>query len=369
MTRGVAVCGVLAALAAWAAVPVASVQAPAHNVVLITLDGARVEEMFGGFDVEALRGTLKPKERVEDHPVYRRWWAPTPQARREKLMPFFWGTLMREHGSIAGNPALDSHVRLANQHRFSYPGYSEMLVGRARDDLVTSNNAVPNPSRTVLEHLQGRLGLARNGVAVFASWEVFNGIAESRPGTLTVNAGYEPYEHPDPQIKALSALQLRTRTPWDAVRHDAYTSQFALAHLATYQPRVLYLALGETDDWAHDGRYDRVLDAFRTTDDILRELWTALQASPHYRGRTSLLITTDHGRGRGPEDWKHHGEKYPAASDIWMAVVSPAIARRGEWRDHPALEARQVAATLLQWMGEDWKAFDPLAAPPVIVPK
>ena len=68
MTRGVAVCGVLAALAAWAAVPVASVQAPAHNVVLITLDGARVEEMFGGFDVEALRGTLKPKEQPPRSP-------------------------------------------------------------------------------------------------------------------------------------------------------------------------------------------------------------------------------------------------------------------------------------------------------------
>ena len=51
------------------------------------------------------------KQTVETQPVYRRFWAPTAEARREKLMPFFWGTLMREHGSIAGNRALKSVVQ------------------------------------------------------------------------------------------------------------------------------------------------------------------------------------------------------------------------------------------------------------------
>ena len=134
------------------------------------------------------------------------------------------------------------------------------------------------------------------------------------------------------------------------------------------QPRVLYLALGETDDWAHDGRYDRVLDAFRHTDEILRELWTALQASPQYRGNTSLLITTDHGRGRVGTTWKDHCEKVLVAAETWMAFVSPAWSRRGEWREHAPIETRQVAATLVQWLGVDWKTFDPNAAPPVSVP-
>ena len=42
--------------------PPLSAQRPpgdADNVVLITLDGARVQEMFGGLDVEILRSTLK----------------------------------------------------------------------------------------------------------------------------------------------------------------------------------------------------------------------------------------------------------------------------------------------------------------------
>ncbi len=73
-------------------------------IVLVTLDGARIEEVFGGIDLEIVKAGLKPDQRVEDQPIYKRFWAETAEERRAKLMPFFWGTLMREHGSIAGNP-------------------------------------------------------------------------------------------------------------------------------------------------------------------------------------------------------------------------------------------------------------------------
>jgi hypothetical protein len=149
------------------------------------------------------------------------------------------------------------------------------------------------------------------------------------------------------------------------VRHDYYTFRFAMAHLAAHEPRVLYLALGETDDWAHNGRYDMVLDSLARTDAYLKELWTWLQAQPEYRGRTSLLITVDHGRGAGPDDWKSHGAKHPNAEFTWMAFVSPSMSRRGEWRDHPPVVTAQAAATLVRWMGADWRAFNASAAPPV----
>ena len=169
----------------------------------------------------------------------------------------------------------------------------------------------------------------------------------------------------DPELARLDALQFETPTPWDSVRHDAYTFKFAQRFVAAHRPRVIYLALGETDDWAHDGRYDRVLEAYARSDRYLEELWAWLQSQPEYRGRTSLLITTDHGRGRTIADWTDHGRDVPGASETWMAFVSPSMARRGEWRDHPPLTAAQAAATLITWMGMDWKAFDPAAAPPV----
>jgi hypothetical protein len=340
-------------------------QSPPQSVVLITLDGARTEEIFGGLDAEIAKSQLKEGQRLEDQPIYKRFWAATPQERRAKLMPFFWGTLMRGHGSIAGNPALGSRVQLTNNHWFSYPGYSEILVGRAHDDTIKSNDAVHNPYRTVLEFLKAHAGLSSEQVAVFASWSVFNEIVEHTKGALTVNAGFEAYESPNEEIQEQSVLQFETPTPWDTVRHDAYTVRFAMDYLERRKPRVLYLALGETDDWAHDGRYDRVLETYARTDEYLKQLWTWLQSQPEYRGRTHMLITTDHGRGHTSNDWRNHGKDVVGAGDTWMALVSPSMPRRGEWTAHPAIRTAQAAATLVEWMGGNWKEFDSSAAPPV----
>ena len=346
------------------AVP-AAIQSERPSVILITLDGARTEEIFGGLDADVFTSTLREKQTLQGQPAYQRFWADTAAARREKLMPFFWGTLMRDHGSVAGNRSLGSSVTLTNTHRFSYPGYSEILLGEAHDDTIKSNDPLRNPYTTVLEELQSARKLTRAQVAVFGSWDVFNAIVEHTEGALTVNAGYEPFDSTDAQIKELSGLQNETPTGWNSVRHDAYTFRFAMDHLRRARPRVVYLALGETDDWAHDGRYDRVLETYARTDSYLRELWTWLQADPEYRNRTHLLITTDHGRGHTSKDWRDHGAKVEGAQDVWIALVSPSIARRGEWREHAPLRTNQVAATLAGWMGVDWHALRPAAGLPI----
>ena len=331
--------------------------------MLITLDGARIEEVFSGMDASILRAQLKQGQRLEDHEVYKRYWAPTPQARREKLLPFFWGTLMREHGSIAGNPALRSRVHVTNRHLISYPGYSELLIGRALDEVIDSNTRTQNPNRTVLEFLQSSQRLSKEQVAAFASWPVLRAIVEHKAGALTVNAGTERFDSPDPGVRRDSELQFATPTKWGDIRYDAYTARFAMDHLARHRPRVLFVALDETDSWAHDSRYDRLLEAYGRSDRILQELWLWLQSQPDYRGRTSLLITTDHGRGRTPADWINHHEKVAGAAETWMAFVSPGWSRRGEWHQHAKLTASQVPATLISWMGGDWRRFSGAAAP------
>jgi hypothetical protein len=180
-----------------------------------------------------------------------------------------------------------------------------------------------------------------------------------------VNAGIEPLESHDGDVRILNRLQHETPAPWDATRLDSFTFHLAMRHLAAARPRVLYLALGETDDWAHDGRYDRVLEAYSRSDGYLRELWTWLQEQPDYRGRTHLLITTDHGRGHTSADWRNHGATTARSNEVWVAVVSPAAARRGEWRDHTPLWSNQFAATMASWVGLDWAASHPASGRPL----
>jgi hypothetical protein len=339
--------------------------ATADNVVLVTLDGARGEEIFSGLDLDVLKSTLKENQKAEDTPAYRRFWAASPDERRRKLMPFFW-TLVSEQGSIAGNRRLGSAVRLGNRHWFSYPGYAEILLGEPHDADIKSNDPLRNPYPTVLERIRERLTLPREKVATFASWSVFTQIVEHTAGATLVNAGAEPLNGPADDVRLINTLQREATTPWDATRFDAFTFRLAMAHLASTRPRVLYLAFDETDDWAHDGRYDRLLEAYAHTDGYLRDLWNWLQSQPEYRGRTHLLITTDHGRGHTPTDWRDHGARIAGAEDVWIAFVSPRMTQRGEWREGPQLSTSRIAATIASWLGVDWNADHPNAGRPIL---
>jgi hypothetical protein len=342
----------------------ATAQTKTENVILITFDGARTQEIFGGLDLDILKDKTR-RGKVEDSAVYKKYWADTPEARREKLMPFFWGTLMKQHGSIAGNRALNSAVMTTNKMWFSYPGYSEILTGQAHDDVINSNDRKRNQYTSVLEFLKRKLKLNQNQVALFGSWDVFNWIGEHEEGAVTINAGHEPYDSTDAEIKVLGKLQTEMLSPWDSVRFDYFTVRFALAHMQKYQPRVIHIALGETDDWAHGGDYTHTLNSFAKNDQQIKEIWEYLQRTPRYQGKTSILFTTDHGRGKTIKDWTDHGEKVPEAQYIWMAFVSPDSTLRGEWKDTETIYQNQAAATLSKWLGFDYSENNPQAGKPV----
>lgn len=340
-------------------------QSKTENVILITFDGPRLQEIFGGLDLEILQAKT-PRGKVEDTELYKKYWAPTPEERRMKLMPFFWGTLMKEHGSIAGNRSLGSAVMTTNKMWFSYPGYSEILTGQAHDDVINSNDKKRNPYPSFLEFVKRKFNLNKNQVALFGSWDVFNWIGEHEEGAITINAGHEPYDLiRTPEMRVLSQLQNEKLSPWGGVRFDYFTVRFAMEHLKKFQPRAMHIALGETDDWAHDGEYAHVLESLVRNDRQLKELWEHLQSAPKYKGKTALLLTADHGRGKTITDWTSHGEKIPEAQYIWMAFVSPESSLRGEWKNAETIYQNQAAATLCRWLNLDYSENNPNAGKPI----
>lgn len=319
-----------------------------QSVVLITTDGLRWQEVFGGADEQL----LNKQAGVSDPAALRQeFWRDTPAARREALLPFLWTVLARQ-GQIYGNPALGSVARVTNGHNFSYPGYNELLSGKA-DPRVSSNDKKPNPNVTVLEWLNGR-DPYRGKVAAFCSWDVFPWILDRERSGVLVNAGFEPVTSGDPERRAMLNQLLADTTPFvEGVRHDSFTFAAALDHVRAARPRVLYLSLGETDDWAHLGRYDNYLRSARRFDDYTRRLWDEMQVMDEYRGRTTFVVTTDHGRGSAPVEWKSHGEKIPASANIWIAVMGPDTPVMGE-RTAGTVTQSQVAPTVAAALGEDF---------------
>jgi hypothetical protein len=134
---------------------------------------------------------------------------------------------------------------------------------------------------------------------------------------------------------------------------------------------VLFVGYGETDSWAHSGRYDLLLTSARQFDRFVEQLWNTMQAMPAYRGKTTFIITTDHGRGSGPVDWKEHGAEPLGSDDIWIAVLGPDTPALGERRNATPVTQSQIAATVAAFLGRDFRVAVPQAAsalPDVIDP-
>ena len=346
MRRALVACAV--AMAA-AAVLVAGPARRTRNVVLITTDGLRWQEVFGGADAQ-----LMTKDAGVEDPaaLQQQFGGDTPAARREALLPFLW-TVIAKRGQVYGDVGLGREVRVTNGRNFSYPGYNELLAGVA-DPRIDSNDKKPNPNVTVLEWLNGRAPY-RGQVAAFCSWDVFPWILNRERSHLLVNAGWEPVATGNLARRAMLNQLLADTTPFvDGVRHDSFTFAAALDHARAAHPRVLYLALGETDDWAHLGRYDNYLRSAHRFDDYLHRLFDAMQAMDEYRDQTTFVITTDHGRGSAPVEWKSHGEKIPASRNIWIAVMGPDTPPLAGDGPSPALTQSQVAPTVAALLGEDF---------------
>ncbi len=353
-----------AVLALAAAAAVVSAAGPARrteNVVLITTDGLRWQEVFAGADESLL---TKEAGVADPAALKQELWRETPEARREALLPFVWRVIARQ-GQLYGNLRRGSVARVTNGHNFSYPGYNELLSGKP-DPRIDSNDKRPNPNLTVLEWLNGREKY-RGKVAAFCSWDVFPFIINQARSGVPVNAGFDRMTSSgDPERMALLNTLLADTTPAaDGVRHDSFTFAATLENVRTARPRVLYLSLGETDDWAHAGRYDHYLHAAQRFDRYTRQLWEEMQAIGQYRGHTTFVITADHGRGSGLVEWKSHGEKIPESENIWIAVLGPDTPALGELARTDTVTQGQVAATVAAALGEDFAGSVTGVAPPI----
>jgi len=325
-----------------------------ENLVLVTLDGVRWQEVFAGIDLNLIND-----ERYSHKPeaLKKTYWREQRTERRKQLFPFLWSVIASE-GVLVGDRVQKSYMEVSNGWWFSYPGYNEILTGRA-DDGIDSNAKIWNPNVTFLEILNGLQGY-KNRVMAFTSWDVFPYIINTERSGLPVNAGFT-VATPATSEKSRWLNELSAEAPrlWPTVRVDFLTNGDAMQALKNQHPRVIYIAYGETDDFAHDGSYDRYVDAAHRSDLMLSRLWNWLQTDPFYRDRTTLIISTDHGRGNTPDSWAHHASPaatakrgitdaangVPGSDQIWLAAIGPHIRSRGLVSGH--WKQSQIAATAL----------------------
>ncbi len=332
-------------------------QVKTENVIIVTLDGMRWQEVFGGADSALLKNKKYTKDSIGTR---NKFWLDDVVERRKKLFPFLWN-IVANNGQIHGNRKVGSKVNVANKYLFSYPGYNEILTGYP-DTAINSNNKVLNNNINVLEFINQQKNYAGKVVA-FSTWDVFPYIINKWRSGIYVNADTDTLRFNNKNLQLINDMQLLTAKPID-VRPDLLTYFAAREYLKAYQPKVLYLAFDETDDFAHEGEYDQYLKSAHAQDAMIKDLWNTIETNPYYKNKTTLLITCDHGRGDYIKDnWRHHGQAFPESGQTWFAIMGPNIKATGEATAEEQIYQNQYAATIANLLGLHFLPNHPVGQP------
>ena len=319
-----------------------------ENLFIIITDGFRWQEVFNGADSLLINNETFTEDTATLKSMY---WANTKEERRKRLMPFFWNVVANK-GQLIGNRDLKSKMNVANIYSVSYPGYNEIFTGTT-DLSISGNGKKNNPNINVLEYL-GSKDEFEGRIAVFSSWDVFPYILNRKRNKLMMNSGYEQMENQNEETEMINAVQEKAIINKTATRYDMLTYTTAKEYIKTNKPRVVVIGFGETDDFAHQKRYDLYLQQANEVDRMIGELWHMVQTTPGYKNNTSFLITTDHGRGNSTKHWSGHGFFIDGSSQTWLAMMGPNIEPLGERTEKQKLYNKQIAETIANLVGEDF---------------
>jgi hypothetical protein len=333
-----------------------------ENLIIITLDGMRWQEVFGGMD--SVIANDKNFNQDDSQYIFSEYWHSDPVERRKKLMPFLWNTIAAQ-GQVAGNRTKGNLVNVSNPYWFSFPGYNEIFTGYP-DTSIDRNDHPANHNVTVLEFFN-RQPAFKGKVAAFGAWNAFDRIFNEQRAGFPVFSAFDTVggKNPNGNEKLLNRMLRDSYKPWlEGECLDVFTHYAAMEWLKTRRPKVLYIAYGETDEWAHSGMYRSYLDAARQTDQWISEIWKWIKQDPRYGNRTTLFITTDHGRGDAvKKEWTSHNSKVRGADQIWFAALGPAVPALGEVASKGQVYQQQFAQTFARLLGMTYQAGHPIGPP------
>lgn len=315
----------------------------ANKLFIITLDGFRWQEVFSGADSALVFSTGADASRAL-------YWDASKEERRKKLLPFFWNIVALQ-GEVYGNRHLGSYMNTANPYALSYPGYNELFTG-AVDLTLFNNGKAINPNPSVLEQLAGT-ATYKNKVAAFASWDAFPYILNEEKSKVFINSGFTrlPGTNLSATEAMINAAQAGMEDPKNT-RHDELTFLACKEYIQRQQPSVVFLGFGGTDEAAHQKEYHNYLQQANNADRMIGELWQYLQSLPEYSGKTTFIITTDHGRGASAGNWHKHGMMVTGSSQTWMAMLGPAVPAQGERKGGHQLYLKDVKEKMLKVLAQ-----------------
>lgn len=140
-------------------------------------------------------------------------------------------------------------------------------------------------------------------------------------------------------------------------RGDRLLTALSLRALAELKPKLMLINY-QDPDYVHWGNASHYTRAISVIDEGIRQLVTATEADPVYRGNTVFVVVPDCGRddnGMLQVPYQHHFNS-KAAHEIWALIFGPGVAR-GAVVDRP-VEQISLARTIARMMRFDAHAAE-----------
>jgi hypothetical protein len=268
------------------------------NVIIVVFDGVRQEEMF------------------EDA--------------SHSNIPILWNVL-------APQGTLYTNVRNGNDYTNTTPGHSTILTGTYEPGQV---NGVRPVDPTLFEIFRKQTGTEKN-----KTWLVAQKWQNPEEAVYSTNPDYGKEYGPGILRNSIG-------------KNDNQTLRHLKMVMKNYHPRLVLVNLGWTDEAAHHRTMNAYLKAIRNSDRIAGVVWKQIQGDPSYANRTTLILTSDHGRGL--THWWSHKNRDEGCRHIWALVIgpdTPAGVMYGE-----QVDMRQIEPTAAALLGVENPAglMDPL---------
>lgn len=238
-----------------------------ENVFVVVIDGARYTETFGD-------------------PAHR-------------YIPHIW-YLLRHQGTI--------HTGLHNRGQTdTLGGHATMLTGNHCWITWPEEGQLSRPTTpTLFEYFR-----AATGAGETTTWLIANHLRSLAGMTYSEHPGYGAAYGASGHLGPGSDYLL-----WQDVA----------AIMDQHHPRLVVVNLHAVDVYGHQGSWQGYTRRIMIADRVVYELWRKIQRDPLYAGRTTLIVTNDH--GRHTEDFRHHGDCCEGCQHVMLLALGPDV-RRG----------------------------------------
>lgn len=108
-------------------------------------------------------------------------------------------------------------------------------------------------------------------------------------------------------------------------RDDSLTFIRTLNVLSVEHPSLVLLSFREPDYSAHQNNWEAYIQGIRKTDEYVYQLWSFIKQDNYYRGKTTMIVTNDHGRHLDniSDGFVSHGDTCEGCRHISLLAYGP----------------------------------------------